>query len=53
MTKFSVIVALCGAMVVTSVDVFVNQTIDATKEIALAFIAFAAIRQAVGMKTGK
>lgn len=53
MIKYSVIVALTGAIVVTSVDIFVNSSINASKEIALAFIAFAGIRQAIGMKTGK
>ena len=53
MIKYSVIVALAGVAVIVSVDLFTNGSVNASKEIAIALIAFAGIRQAIGMKTGK
>ncbi len=53
MTKISVYIALGGAAVVSSVDIIVNGSTEASTNIAIALIAFATARQAIGMKTGK
>ena len=45
--KVSVYIALAAAALVSSVDLVANGSVEASQQIALAFIAFAGLRQAI------